>query len=302
MKWDYKGNMKSASELEKASRERMWSPWPKSTKCWAKAGSGNNINLVALASNMSNKILMNSKIKKSFFHLLLIRELFFIPTWRPQRIQKIGQQTGQWSSPLQSYPMILSSPSQAPWSTCLVCSLKDCPDSKTFKETGGFRDARRPTTKAKSFSTTRRSSLKNNQNKKTSAQKKSTNTTSPKIIAALNSFQREPTELFDRLEDLKNIISQRERRTQEQISTTSLCTRMELLWHHRHQQLLRLQKKQTKTHILTTQSVDPRVQGKVHQPQRVSRPVRLRGGTSVLTYCTDFPSPLISVYITNFSL
>lgn len=76
--------------------------------------------------------------------------------------------------------MILSFPSQAPWSTCLVCSLKDCPDSKTLKETGGFKRCWRPTTKAKSFSTTRRSSLKNNQNKKTSAQKKSTNTTSPK--------------------------------------------------------------------------------------------------------------------------
>jgi hypothetical protein len=31
------------------------------------------INLTALVSNMSNKILMNSKIKKKLFHLLLIR-------------------------------------------------------------------------------------------------------------------------------------------------------------------------------------------------------------------------------------
>ena len=38
-----------------------------------------SINITMLLSNMSNKILMNSKIKKKLFHLLLIKELFAIP-------------------------------------------------------------------------------------------------------------------------------------------------------------------------------------------------------------------------------
>ncbi len=50
---------------------------------------GERINLVALASNMSNKILMNSKIKKKLFHLLLIRELFFIPRQDPREFKKL---------------------------------------------------------------------------------------------------------------------------------------------------------------------------------------------------------------------
>lgn len=43
-----------------------------------------SINLPALISNMSNKILMNSKIKKKLFHLLLVRELFAIPLEDPR--------------------------------------------------------------------------------------------------------------------------------------------------------------------------------------------------------------------------
>jgi hypothetical protein len=38
---------------------------------------------------MSNKILMNSKIKKKLFHLLLIRELFSIPLEDPREFKKI---------------------------------------------------------------------------------------------------------------------------------------------------------------------------------------------------------------------
>jgi hypothetical protein len=46
------------------------------------------INLAALVSSMSNKILMNSKIKKKLFHLLLIRELFTIPLQDPREFKK----------------------------------------------------------------------------------------------------------------------------------------------------------------------------------------------------------------------
>jgi hypothetical protein len=42
------------------------------------------INLPALVSNMSNKILMNSKIKKKLFHLLLVKDLFAIPLDDPR--------------------------------------------------------------------------------------------------------------------------------------------------------------------------------------------------------------------------
>lgn len=47
------------------------------------------INLTALLSNMSNKILMNSKIKKKLFHLLLIRDLFAIPLQDPREFKKL---------------------------------------------------------------------------------------------------------------------------------------------------------------------------------------------------------------------
>ena len=43
-----------------------------------------SINIDVLLSNMSNKILMNSKIKKKLFHLLLIKELFIIPLQDPR--------------------------------------------------------------------------------------------------------------------------------------------------------------------------------------------------------------------------
>lgn len=47
------------------------------------------INLPALLSNMSNKILMNSKIKKKLFHLLLVRGLFAIPLHDPRQFKKL---------------------------------------------------------------------------------------------------------------------------------------------------------------------------------------------------------------------
>jgi hypothetical protein len=47
------------------------------------------INLPALISNMSNKILMNSKIKKKLFHLLLVRDLFAIPLDDPREFKKL---------------------------------------------------------------------------------------------------------------------------------------------------------------------------------------------------------------------
>lgn len=47
-----------------------------------------NINLTALVSNMSNKILMNSKIKKKLFHLLLIKELFTLPSLDVKEFKK----------------------------------------------------------------------------------------------------------------------------------------------------------------------------------------------------------------------
>jgi hypothetical protein len=47
------------------------------------------INLTALVSNMSNKILMNSKIKKKLFHLLLIRELFSLPRHDAKEFKKL---------------------------------------------------------------------------------------------------------------------------------------------------------------------------------------------------------------------
>jgi len=46
------------------------------------------INMTALVSNMSNKILMNSKIKKKLFHLLLIKELFAIPLQDAREFKK----------------------------------------------------------------------------------------------------------------------------------------------------------------------------------------------------------------------
>jgi hypothetical protein len=50
---------------------------------------GGTINLPALVSNMSNKILMNSKIKKKLFHLLLVRDLFAIPRDDPREFKKL---------------------------------------------------------------------------------------------------------------------------------------------------------------------------------------------------------------------
>jgi PIN domain nuclease of toxin-antitoxin system len=47
------------------------------------------INLAALVSSMSNKILMNSKIKKKLFHLLLIKELFTIPVDDAREFKKM---------------------------------------------------------------------------------------------------------------------------------------------------------------------------------------------------------------------
>jgi hypothetical protein len=47
------------------------------------------INLTALVSNMSNKILMNSKIKKKLFHILLIKELFSLPACDCKTFKKI---------------------------------------------------------------------------------------------------------------------------------------------------------------------------------------------------------------------
>ena len=43
----------------------------------------------ALSSNMSNKILMNSKIKKKLFHLLLIREIFNVPRTDQREFKKL---------------------------------------------------------------------------------------------------------------------------------------------------------------------------------------------------------------------
>lgn len=43
----------------------------------------------ALVSNVSNKILMNSKIKKKLFHLLLLRDLFNIPRHDPREFKKL---------------------------------------------------------------------------------------------------------------------------------------------------------------------------------------------------------------------
>ncbi len=48
-----------------------------------------SINLGALVSNMSNKILMNSKIKKKLFHLLLVKELFTISLEEGREFKKI---------------------------------------------------------------------------------------------------------------------------------------------------------------------------------------------------------------------
>jgi hypothetical protein len=38
---------------------------------------------------MSNKILMNSKIKKKLFHLLLIRDLLLLPRQDPREFKKM---------------------------------------------------------------------------------------------------------------------------------------------------------------------------------------------------------------------
>ena len=50
---------------------------------------GEGINFPALVSNISNKILMNSKIKKKLFHLLLVRELFSIPLENAREFKKL---------------------------------------------------------------------------------------------------------------------------------------------------------------------------------------------------------------------
>lgn len=45
--------------------------------------------MLGLMCSMSNKILMNSKIKKKLFHLLLIRELFTIPLHDAREFKKM---------------------------------------------------------------------------------------------------------------------------------------------------------------------------------------------------------------------
>lgn len=63
---------------------------------------------------MSNKILMNSKIKKKLFHLLLVRDLFAIPLDDPREFKKLVSrhanevaQSRLPSDPLFDYPSAL---------------------------------------------------------------------------------------------------------------------------------------------------------------------------------------------------